>query len=558
MQASAKSAKSSSSSWTAGLSITDSRLSLYEGYLAAENAQQNKINPKFRTFHKSVNLESRCWVLSVAAVTEHAAVHTITGNGICDLRMRVAGLAVGSGGGVSVFDCETGKLCTVIQDDDASRRKVAVCVSNPPSALQVGPLIAVGTTEQPAMGDKIKKARAAGERVIEIGRLILMDLLTHTILYDRIFPTIVTCVAMYEGWGGVKMRNAVMLSGDAQAEADAALSGVPLLPSIAVAGCGHRVTVWAFESGGGGGGDDDGGDAVELADGHADGSTVLGVCVCVAKTAVLGSVRALIISCGSDEQVLVYDMNTRALQRALRNGCVASSVAAICVETQPTEATATAAGDDGGDDEEENSGGIGGLMRPATSGSARDVFAAADRLAASRRPSQRVWVVAGGFDGKVRVWDYDNGRRSPRHAMEGHTGSVLSVAIIPPPLPPNPKAFNRSPGAVSGSTDGVLRVWHLERGECLAQIRAHDNHITSVAVTVASGRPLVVTGSRDNKVRRRPSCGDAAHRTPFVHSDTHHPLRVTISPRRRSACGTSRPTVPPCEENSCRVPPRPR
>jgi len=355
----------------------------------------------------------------------------------------------------------------------------------------------------------------------------------------------------------VKQRNDVLLKGAAQEEADATLRGVPLLPSIAVVGCGNKVTVWAFESSGGagtGGGDkadEDGGVATVLPDGHAEGSAVLGVCVCVAKTAVLGAVRALVVSCGSDEQVLVYDMKTLTLQRALKNGCVASSVAAICVETPPRP---TFHDDDDEDDggegqaEEKKGGGGGGggggpgrgmLQRPAAS--ARDIFAAADRQAAARRPTQHIYIVAGGFDGQVRVWDYDNGRRSPRHAMAGHAGSVLSVAIIPPP-PPTAEAVHRAPGVVSGGVDGVMRVWHLERGECLAQVRAHDNHITSVAVSVANGRPLVVTGSRDNKVGFYMLLWMVTSSLVYCCC-----LIVTYVACHcaRSACGTSKPRAPP-------------
>jgi WD40 repeat protein len=66
-------------------------------------------------------------------------------------------------------------------------------------------------------------------------------------------------------------------------------------------------------------------------------------------------------------------------------------------------------------------------------------------------PDARRVVTAGwGSDFAVRVWDVETGKERCRY--EGHTGSALCVAVTPD-----------GKHAVSGSTDGTLRLWPLPR-----------------------------------------------------------------------------------------------
>ena len=60
-------------------------------------------------------------------------------------------------------------------------------------------------------------------------------------------------------------------------------------------------------------------------------------------------------------------------------------------------------------------------------------------------------AVSGGSDGSVRVWDLAAGREQA--TLTGHSGWVRSVAVTPD-----------GARAVSGGEDGSVRVWDLATG----------------------------------------------------------------------------------------------
>jgi WD40 repeat protein len=94
-------------------------------------------------------------------------------------------------------------------------------------------------------------------------------------------------------------------------------------------------------------------------------------------------------------------------------------------------------------------------------------------------------AVAGGrWDGTVRVWDLDTGRRQAE--LSGHDGPVHAVAVT---------ADGRR--AVSGGHAGTVRVWDLEKGVELAFFAA-DSGITKLAVTAAGTR--VIAGASTGPV----------------------------------------------------------
>jgi WD40 repeat protein len=78
---------------------------------------------------------------------------------------------------------------------------------------------------------------------------------------------------------------------------------------------------------------------------------------------------------------------------------------------------------------------------------------------------------------------------SPQQAvLRGHEHSVTSVAFSPD-----------GQQVVSGSKDGMARVWDARNGAELAVLRGHERGVTSVAVSPDGRR--IVTGSGDGKVR---------------------------------------------------------
>ena len=95
-------------------------------------------------------------------------------------------------------------------------------------------------------------------------------------------------------------------------------------------------------------------------------------------------------------------------------------------------------------------------------------------------------AVSGGSDGTVRVWDLDTGE--PLHTLTGHDGWVNAVAV---------SADGRR--AVSGGDDGTVRVWDLDTGAAAAHPDRPRRLGAAVAVS-ADGR-RAVSGGDDGTVR---------------------------------------------------------
>ena len=83
----------------------------------------------------------------------------------------------------------------------------------------------------------------------------------------------------------------------------------------------------------------------------------------------------------------------------------------------------------------------------------------------------------------------DRGRlpTKPR-VLEGEGGEVNSVSVSAD-----------GSRAVSGSEDGVVRVWDLETGACTAELEGHTGPVRAVSMTPNGSR--VVSGSEDGEVR---------------------------------------------------------
>ena len=73
-------------------------------------------------------------------------------------------------------------------------------------------------------------------------------------------------------------------------------------------------------------------------------------------------------------------------------------------------------------------------------------------------------AVSGGTDGTVRVWDLA-GTAAPR-VLTGHTGAVRAVAV---------SADGRT--AVSGGEDGTVRVWDLAGTAAPPVLTGHDGAV---------------------------------------------------------------------------------
>src|SRR5262249_26685104 len=90
-------------------------------------------------------------------------------------------------------------------------------------------------------------------------------------------------------------------------------------------------------------------------------------------------------------------------------------------------------------------------------------------------------AVSGSSDGTVRLWDLQRGIELA--VLEGHTGYVRGVALLPD-----------GRRIVSCSNDGTVRLWDLESRSQLWKLEGHHNVIYAMAVA-ADGLRALTAGS---------------------------------------------------------------
>lgn len=93
-------------------------------------------------------------------------------------------------------------------------------------------------------------------------------------------------------------------------------------------------------------------------------------------------------------------------------------------------------------------------------------------------------AVSGSSDGTLRVWDLETGQALK--LLKGHNSLVRTVVVVD------------ERRAISGSDDGTLRVWDLETGQTLRTLEGHNSSVTAVAL-VDSQR--AISGSYDRTLR---------------------------------------------------------
>merc|ERR1712167_10508 len=88
--------------------------------------------------------------------------------------------------------------------------------------------------------------------------------------------------------------------------------------------------------------------------------------------------------------------------------------------------------------------------------------------------------------GVLKVWDVATGRCVA--TLEGHSGPVMSVAVFPD-----------GQRVVSASHDNTLKVWDVATGRCVATLEGHSGSVDCVAV-FPDGRRVVSSGRGGLKV----------------------------------------------------------
>ncbi len=88
--------------------------------------------------------------------------------------------------------------------------------------------------------------------------------------------------------------------------------------------------------------------------------------------------------------------------------------------------------------------------------------------------SQQGHLVSISKDGKVCVWDYENGRLM--HELQGHEEWVYSLSVHP-----------TKPLAITGALNSSLKVWNLESGECVKDLIKGSMLMYVMGMTVGGG-----------------------------------------------------------------------
>lgn len=101
------------------------------------------------------------------------------------------------------------------------------------------------------------------------------------------------------------------------------------------------------------------------------------------------------------------------------------------------------------------------------------------------------------MDGFIEVWDHSTGKLDTTLKYQAddeimmHDTSVLCLG------------FSRdSEFLVSGSQDGIIKVWQLRSGKCIRKFeKAHEKGVTSVCFSKEGGAQQVLSASYDNTAR---------------------------------------------------------
>lgn len=101
--------------------------------------------------------------------------------------------------------------------------------------------------------------------------------------------------------------------------------------------------------------------------------------------------------------------------------------------------------------------------------------------------SGRGMMCSAGQDTDLTVWDVAT--QEPSFRLKGHRGGVVSVYFVP----------TRNSTLISGSADGLIKVWDLDVRQCVQTVVASDTQVTSLLMDVSGSR--LYCGLRDQLVK---------------------------------------------------------
>jgi len=95
-------------------------------------------------------------------------------------------------------------------------------------------------------------------------------------------------------------------------------------------------------------------------------------------------------------------------------------------------------------------------------------------------------AISGAGDNTVKIWDLQ--KHNCIATLEGHTDEVNSVAVT-----------GDGKRAISGADDKTVKIWDLQKHNCIATLEGHTGLVWSVAVTSDGKR--AISGAGDNTVK---------------------------------------------------------
>jgi WD40 repeat protein len=143
-------------------------------------------------------------------------------------------------------------------------------------------------------------------------------------------------------------------------------------------------------------------------------------------------------------------------------------------------------------------------------------------------------VSSGTHDGTVRVWDLATGTQVTP-AFRWLRDFATNRHPVMPPVGGCLSASTRGSRAVSGYSNGTVRVWDLHSGAMRRTLTGHDGPVTAVAIS-ADGR-RAISGGKDGTVQvSNPAQGVNLATVPY---DSEITALAATPPGTRVIAGTS-------------------
>jgi WD40 repeat protein len=141
-------------------------------------------------------------------------------------------------------------------------------------------------------------------------------------------------------------------------------------------------------------------------------------------------------------------------------------------------------------------------------------------------PTRPPFLVAGGDDRRLRVWDVSSGKLLM--SLAGHSAPIRGVTFWP----------GSGGHVISSGADRTLRVWDLETQKEVATLRGHVNVVSSVAS--GGEQPFCVSGGWDGLVKLWNPQADIATERFTLSGHTGPVQAVAMSGDRRTIASAGR------------------